>query len=97
MPNQWAITPTGDYGGPGQWAHFAITLNYSTYFEQLYINGTSVATATGSGSPSITQSHIWLGRSGDNGRAYDGYIRQFCFFPTVLTQAQIQVVRAYTT
>ena len=96
MPNQWAITPTGDYGGPGQWAHFAITLNYSTYFEQLYINGTSVATATGSGSPSIAQTQFWLGRSGDNGRAYYGYLRQFCFFPTVLTQTQIQAVQKYT-
>jgi len=97
MPNQWANQPTGNYGGPGQWAHFAITLNYSTYFEQLYINGTSVATATGSGSPSITQSQIWLGRSGDNGRAYDGYIRQFCTFPSVLTQAQIQSIITFTT
>ena len=96
MPNQWAITPTGDYGGPGQWAHFAITLNYSTYFEQLYINGTSVATATGSGSPSIAQTQFWLGRSGDNGRAYYGYLRQFCFFPTVLTQTQIRAVQKYT-
>lgn len=97
MPNQWAITPGGNYGGPSQWAHFAITLNYSTYFEQVYINGNSVATATGSGSPSITQSQIWLGRSGDNGRAYYGYLRQFCFFPTVLTQAQIRAVQKYTT
>ena len=97
MPNQWANQPTGNYGGPGQWAHFAITLNYSTYFEQLYINGTSVATATGSGSPSIPQSQIWLGRSGDTGRAYDGYIRQFCTFPSVLTQAQIQSIITFTT
>ena len=96
MPNQWANQPSGNYGGPGQWAHFAITVNYSTYFEQLYINGTSTATATGSGSPSITQTNIWLGRSGDNGRAYNGYIRQFCLFPSVLTQAQIQAVRTYT-
>jgi hypothetical protein len=97
MPNQWANQPSGNYGGPGQWAHFAITLNYSTYFEQLYINGISVATATGSGSPSIPQSQIWLGRSGDTGRAYDGYIRQFCTFPSVLTQAQIQSIITFTT
>jgi hypothetical protein len=96
MPNQWANTPSGNYGGPGQWAHFAITVNYSTYFEQLYINGTSAATATGSGSPSISQTNIWLGRSGDNGRAYYGYIRQFCLFSSVLTQAQIQAVRTFT-
>jgi Concanavalin A-like lectin/glucanases superfamily len=97
MPNQWTNTPTGNYGGAGQWAHFAITLNYATYFEQLYINGTSAATATGSGSPSISQTSIWLGRSGDNGRAYNGYLRHFCYFPTVLTQAQIQAVKTYTT
>ena len=96
MPNQWANQPSGNYGGPGQWAHFAITVNYSTYFEQLYINGTSAATATGSGSPSISQTNIWLGRSGDNGRAYYGYIRQFCLFSSVLTQTQIQAVRTFT-
>jgi len=97
MPNQWANQPTANYGGPGQWVHFAITLNYSTFFEQLYINGTSVATATGSGSPSYTQSQIWLGRSGDNYRAYYGYIRQFCTFPSILTQAQIQSIITFTT
>jgi len=97
MPNQWTNQPTGSYGGPGQWVHFAITVNYTTYFEQVYINGNSIATATGSGSPSTTQSQIWLGRSGDNLRAYYGYLRQFCTFPTVLTQSQIQAVKTYTT
>ena len=97
MPAQWTNQPTGSYGGPGQWVHFAITVNYTTYFEQVYINGNSIATATGSGSPSTTQSQIWLGRSGDNARAYYGYLRHFCTFPTVLTQAQIQAVKTYTT
>jgi hypothetical protein len=98
MPNQWANQPTGNYGGPGQWVHFAITLNYSTFVENLYLNGTLAATATGtSGTLPYPQTNIWLGRSGDNGRAYYGYLRHFCTFPTVLTQAQIQAVKTYTT
>ena len=98
MPNQWANQPTGNYGGPGQWVHFAITLNYSTFVENLYLNGTLAATATGtSGTLPYPQTNIWLGRSGDNWRAYYGYLRQFCTFPTVLTQSQIQAVKTYTT
>lgn len=97
MPAQWTNQPIGYYGGPGKWVHFAITVNYTTYFEQIYINGTSAATATGSGSPSTTQSQIWLGRSGDPYRAYYGYLCHFCTFPTILTQAQIQAVKTYTT
>jgi hypothetical protein len=96
MPSQWTNQPSGNYGGPGQWAHFAITINYSTYVEQLYINGTLISTVTGSGSPSIPQSQIWLGRSGDNYRAFYGYLCHFCYFPQILTQAQIQVVKTYT-
>jgi hypothetical protein len=96
MPSQWSIVPSGNYGGAGQWAHFAITLNYTTYLEQLFINGNFIAAATGSGAPSIAQTQIWLGRSGDNGRAFYGYLRQFCYFPTILTQAQIVAVKNYT-
>jgi hypothetical protein len=97
MPNQWTNIPQGSYPGPGQWVHFAITVNYATYFEEVYVNGTSVSTVTGTGPPTIPQTNIWLGRSGDDGRAYYGYIRQFCTFPSILTQAQIQSVITFTT
>ena len=97
MPNQWTNVPQGSYPGPGQWVHFAITVNYATYFEQVYVNGTSVSTATGTGPPTIPQTNIWLGRSGDAARAYYGYIRQFCTFPSILTQAQIQSIITFTT
>ena len=96
MPDQWQNIPSGNYGGPGQWAHFAITLNYATFVEGLFINGSSVSSVTGLAAPTITQTLIYLGRSGDPGRAFNGYLRHFCSFPTILTQAQIQAVRNFT-
>ena len=96
MPNQWAISPGGSYGGPGQWAHFAITVNYSTYVEQLYINGSLVTSATGSGAPSISQTLFFLGRSGDNGRAFNGYLRQFLFYPRVLNASEVNAIYTNT-
>jgi len=96
MPNQWTNQPGGAYGGPGQWAHYAITINYSTYAEQLYINGSLVSSATGTGSPSIAQTIFVLGRSGDNYRAFNGYLRQFLFYPRVLSAAEVNAIYTNT-
>ena len=97
MPNQWSNQPTGTINAVGAWTHIAITINQTTFVEQLYINGTLAATATGSGTGISSRNLFFIGRSGDTGpRSATGYVRQFCFFPSVLTQAQVQVVQTYT-
>ena len=97
MPNQWSNQPTGTINAVGAWTHIAITINQTTFVEQLYINGTLAATATGSGTGISSRNLFFIGRSGDTGpRSATGYVRQFCFFPTVLTQAQVQAVQTYT-
>jgi hypothetical protein len=92
MPNQWTNQPTGTTGGANTWTHFAITVNQSTFVEQLYLNGTLAATATGTGSTISSRTRFVLGRSGDGGRAYFGYISQFAFFPTALNASEISTV-----
>jgi len=96
MPSQWTNVPSGAYGGPGQWAHFAITVNYTTFVEQLYINGSLVSTATGTGATGIAQTLFVLGRSGDNGRAFYGYLRQFLFYPRILSASEISAIYTNT-
>jgi hypothetical protein len=97
MPNQWANQPTGTINAVGAWTHIAVTINQTTFVEQLYINGSLASTVTGSGTGISSRNLFFIGRSGDTGpRSATGYVRQFCFFPTVLTQAQVQTVQSYT-
>jgi hypothetical protein len=96
MPNQWTNQPTGTTGGPGVWTHFAITINQTTYVEQLYINGSLVDTRTGSGTGISSRNLFIIGKSGDNGRAFYGYIRQFLFFDGVLSGANISSIYTST-
>jgi hypothetical protein len=93
MPTQWANQPTGTTNGVGAWTHIAITINQTTYVEQLYINGALAATATGTGSSISTRGYFYLGRSGDWGpRAANGYVRQFAFFGRVLSASEISQI-----
>jgi len=96
MPNQWTNTPTGTTNGSGAWTHFAITVNQSTYVEQLYLNGTLASTATGSGSGISSRNLFVIGKSGDNGRAFNGYARQFLFYGSVLDSTQISSIYTST-
>ena len=96
MPNQWTNQPTGTTNGAGAWTHFAITVNQTTYVEQLYINGTLADTRTGSGSGISSRDRFIIGKSGDNGRAFYGYIRQFLFFDGVLSGANISSIYSLT-
>jgi hypothetical protein len=96
MPNQWTNQPSGTTKGVTAWTHFAITVNQTTFVEQLYLNGVLASTITGTGTGFSGRSDIIvLGRSGDAGRAYYGYISQFALFPYILSAAQ--VITAYNT
>ena len=92
MPNQWTNRPSGTTSGVGAWTHFAITINQTTYVEELYLNGSLASTATGSGSTISNRTTFVLGRSGDGGRAYYGYIRDFAFFNRVLSSYEVSTI-----
>jgi len=92
MPNQWTNRPTGTTSGVGAWTHFAITINQTTYVEELYLNGSLASTVTGSGSTISNRTTFVLGRSGDGGRAYYGYIRDFAFFSRVLSSYEVSTI-----
>ena len=93
MPSYWTNQPTGTTNGVGAWTHIAITINQTTYVEQLYINGALAATATGSGSSISGRGYFYLGRSGDWGpRAANGYVRQFAFFGRVLSASEVSQI-----
>jgi len=89
MPNMWTGFQTVPYGGPGVWSFITITLNQTTFVEQVYVNAVLQNTTTGTASGVSTMTLFLLGKSGDNSRAYNGYLRQFAYFPTILTGAQI--------
>lgn len=95
MPNQW-ITNSQTYPGTARWVHVAATIDYVSYQVKVYIDGALTSTVSGSGAPSISQTNLVIGRSGDNARAFNGYIRQFAFFESLLTPTQIYVLRGET-
>jgi hypothetical protein len=92
MPNMWTAYQTVPYGGPSAWSFITITLNQTTFVEQVYVNAVLQSTATGTASGVSTMTLFMLGKSGDNSRGYNGYLRQFAYFPTILTQAQINQI-----
>jgi hypothetical protein len=86
IPNAWNSV-TGS-SAVSTWSHYAVTINNVTFVEQLYVNGSLVGSSTGTGTmPS--RDRIVLGRSGDGSRAYQGYIRQFALFNTILTPYEV--------
>lgn len=92
VPNQWTVPISYANNNAGNWTHLAYTVNQSTYACQLYVNGVLRASGTGTGALGRNKNHFIIGRSGDNGRAFYGYIRQFCVYNSVLTASQIQSV-----
>jgi len=92
MPSMWTDYQTVPYGGPGGWSFVTITLNQTTFVEQIYVNAVLQSTATGTSSGVSSMTLFILGKSGDNSRGYKGYLRQFAYFPTILTAAQINQI-----
>lgn len=92
MPNQWSIQPAATTLGAGNWSHVAITVNQSTFVVQVYVNGIFGSSATGTGTGISSRNLFYLGKSGDNGRAFNGYINKFAFFNKVLSAQEISEV-----
>jgi hypothetical protein len=87
IPTQWSTTSGGS--ASNAWTHYTVTVNSITYVMELYVNGANRTSVTGSGAmPS--RDRLVLGRSGDGGLAYQGYIRQFALFNTILTPYEVR-------
>jgi hypothetical protein len=89
LPNQWTVGPTATVPGVGNWKFITWTLNQTTFAVQFYVNGVLATTATGSGTAFASRNLWFIGRSGDNGRAFNGYVRQFAVYNRILNVAEI--------
>ena len=78
-----------------KWTHITYTYDPSTYIGQLYINGQLELSAKGSGPLQFPTEYFVLGKSGDNNRAFNGYMYNFNLFNTVLTPNQISKIYSF--
>lgn len=94
LPTQWNPVLRFTASKPG-WTH--ITYIYdakSNYKTSMYINGVLKSNANGSGEFMITNkrsspNYFIIGRSGDIGRGFNGYIRDFSYYAFVLPEKDI--------
>jgi hypothetical protein len=92
LPNQWRTTANSTGNCPyNQWNHIAYSVDQTSYTATLYINGTLIKSLTGTAAFSGSNYIIALG-CGANVRGFNGYMRQFQYYNTILTSAQIQSV-----
>ena len=88
LPNQW----TCQLNSPitiNKWNCITLTIDQNTYIVNLYVNGELKATGNGTSRFPNTGSTWFLGRSGDNGRAFNGYISDFIVYNGIMSDTQI--------
>ncbi|MEO8093869.1 MAG: LamG domain-containing protein [Pseudolysinimonas sp.] len=73
----------------GAWHHVAFTRVQSSGAMQLYVDGVSVGTATGSTAALTTTTTMNIGRSADGGNYFAGTIDELAMYTTVLSGATI--------
>ena len=90
LPVRWTATTSYNYNYVGKWTHIVYTCDQSSLKTQLFVNGKFISTATGwNRLPTHPNTYI-MGRSGDWGRAFYGYIRYFCQFDYVLSSEEVK-------
>jgi hypothetical protein len=86
--NPWTLFPAAGTAAAGSWHYVAVSINQATYEANYYLNGELRVTRTGTG-PLPSRTKIIIGRSGDNGRTFNGYIRKYSFFNSILSTSSI--------
>ena len=86
--NWWTLFPSAGTAAAGSWHFVAASINQTNYQANYYLNGELRASGTGTG-PLPARTKIIIGRSGDNGRTFNGYIRKYYFFNTILSESSI--------
>jgi len=90
LPNQWRNTANSSNNCTyDQWKHIAYSIDQTSYVTTLYIDGTLIKSITGTGAFPGSSFILTLGCAG-NGRGFNGYIRQFQYYTSILTNSQIQ-------
>lgn len=90
IPAKWTVSRNFGSSGAGLWYHITITVNQSTFAVQVYFQGNFTVSGGGSSPSAISSRNLFvLGRSGDSGRAFNGYVSQFMFFNSILSAADI--------
>ena len=95
LPTRWKSNKK-IYNYVKKWIHVAYTCNQKTFKIELFINGTLVSTANGTDKLKTHVNTYIMGRSGDTGRAFYGFIRNFCKFDFVLSPCQIKNIYEIT-
>lgn len=97
MPNHWTNVPTDKkIDTVGKWNHVAYTYDAFSLKSDMYVNGEYHSSVQGTapmrmptdGSPL----NFIIGRSGDNGRGFNGLVSEFKFFDRVLNAGQIKKI-----
>jgi hypothetical protein len=84
---QWTSATATTGTGATTW--YSVALACSSNVGLLYINGTLTTTLTGT-LPFHSRGGLFLlGKSGDNSRAFSGYLRHFTFFNRVLSATEV--------
>jgi hypothetical protein len=96
LPTQWTVAFTVTTPGPNIWNFITVTVNQNSSVETVYMNGSNQVSSTGTGPFSLSPTTFILGKSGDNSRAYAGFIQNFMYFNTILTGAQINALYEQT-
>jgi hypothetical protein len=90
LPNPWVHDGWSKTAvAPGAWYHVAYTVSGNE--GTLYINGNRDNSFRGGGPMNSAARPLWyIGRSGDNGRAFHGAIRQFAVWNSVVDENTIR-------
>jgi hypothetical protein len=84
----WTLFPGISGATAGTWHFVAVSINQTNYEANYYLNGVLRVTRTGTG-PLPLRAKIIIGRSGDNTRPFNGYIRKYFFFNSILSTSSI--------
>lgn len=94
LPTQWTSysTSSGTVNAT-TWYHYACTVNVATGTFSVYLNGALQGTGTGSATTwTSSVNTIYLGTSADGFRGFSGYMRQFQFYPSIISAANITYI-----
>jgi len=88
-PGRWIAIYNNSQSFINKWTHVTYMVNQDNYNIQLYVNGQYSGNTTGKARLANNKDFFVIGRSGDSGRAFNGYISQFYYFDRVLSAQDI--------
>lgn len=88
LPTRWTSIYQG--GIPlNTWTHLTYICDQSAYTTKLYINGQKVSSGNGTGGLGNNKNEFVIGRSGDNGRGFNGYLSEFRYYDKLLSDKEV--------